>query len=79
VIVVVVMVAVVVDLYGNLISFPISVRRMIQVSGSGSGLITEVKQLLNNSYWANGWLFLKIVAIHGWYIIVRVCYRKGNV
>jgi len=30
------------DLYGNLITFPISVRRMIQVSGSGSGLVTEV-------------------------------------
>jgi hypothetical protein len=67
------------DLYGNLITFPISVRRMIQVSGSGSGLVTEVKQLLNNSYWANAWLFLKMVAIHGWYIIVRVWYRKRNV
>jgi len=67
------------DLYGNLITFPISVRRMIQVSGSGSGLVTEVKQLLNNSYWANACLFLNMVAIHGWYIIVRVRYRKKNV
>ncbi|KAH3693857.1 hypothetical protein DPMN_081296 [Dreissena polymorpha] len=38
----------------------ISVRKIIAISASGSGLVQAIRQLLRHSSWVNAWLFLRL-------------------
>ncbi|KAH3770083.1 hypothetical protein DPMN_171363 [Dreissena polymorpha] len=45
--------------FGDVTVSPISVRKIIAISGSRSGLVQAIRQLIRHSSWANAWLFLR--------------------
>lgn len=54
----------------------VSVRAIIRASGSGSGLMAEVKRVLGgNTKWINAWLEL-VAGRHGWYTIKNIFWKK---
>ena len=53
----------------------VSVRAIIRASGSGSGLMAEVKRVLGgNTKWINAWLEL-VAGRHGWYAIKNILWK----
>ena len=54
---------------------PVSVRRLIRVSGRGSGLIIEVRRILRSPNWCNAWLFLSEIE-NRWFELRKIWYRK---
>lgn len=53
----------------------ISVRRLIRQCGSSSGLIIELKRIINTSRWHNAWLKLYFLGL-GWFRIQNIFWRK---
>ena len=56
---------------------PVSVRRLIRVSGRASGLIIKIKRILRSLNWCNHWLFLSVIKDR-WFEMRKILYRKKN-
>ncbi|KAH3715805.1 hypothetical protein DPMN_058518 [Dreissena polymorpha] len=55
---------------------PISVRKINAISGSGSGLVQAIRQLIRLSSWVNAWFFLRLATICGWYTVEGIWSRR---
>lgn len=64
------------DRFRNITVSPISVRRIIRIAGSGSGLVQAIRNVIQITSWANAWLFLQLDTFCGWYTIKRIWYRR---
>ncbi len=53
----------------------ISVRRLIKELGPSSGLILEIKRLINSNRWHHAWLELYAIGL-GWFRINNIFWRK---
>ena len=53
----------------------ISVRRLIKEFGPSSGLILELRRLINNNRWHHAWLELYAIGL-GWFQIKNIFWRK---
>jgi len=62
--------------FGDVTVSPISVRKIIALSGSGSGLVQAIRQLIRHSSWVNAWLFLRLATLCGWYTVKGIWYRR---
>ncbi|KAH3741700.1 hypothetical protein DPMN_048425 [Dreissena polymorpha] len=62
--------------FGDVTVSPISVRKIIALSGSGSGLVQAIRQLIRHSSWVNAWLFLRLATLCGWYTVEGIWYRR---
>ena len=55
----------------------VNMQRIIQNAGSFSGLVLELKRIINNHRWNRAWLDL-IVLWRGWYIITSIFWKTKN-
>lgn len=62
--------------FSNVPVSPISVRKILKIAGSYSGLVLEVKKIIPYPYWVNAWLFLRLDSFCGWYVIERIWYKR---
>ena len=53
----------------------VSVRRIILMKGKGSGVVNEIKQLINSVNWANAWIKVRFTGL-GWFTIECIYWRK---
>ena len=49
----------------------VSVKRMIRLFGSFNGVMTELKQIVNDNYWNIAWVMLALYRL-GWFIIENI-------
>lgn len=59
----------------NIVLSPVSVRRLIRIARSASGLFIEIKKIIGSNVWHHGWLFLRELE-NRWYEIVDVRFNK---
>ena len=52
----------------------VNMQRIIRNAGSFSGLVIDMKKILNSEKWNRAWLDL-ILLSHGWYIIINVWWK----
>ena len=55
----------------------VNMQRIIQNAGSFSGLVLELKRIINNHRWNKAWFDL-IVLLHGRYIITNIFWKIKN-
>ena len=55
----------------------INMQQIIRNAGSFSGLVLELKRIINNHRWNKAWLDL-IVLSHVWYIITNIFWKTKN-
>ena len=53
----------------------VSVMSLIRKSGSCSGVVLELKRILNFSRWNSAWLVL-LLCPHSWFVILSIFWRK---
>ena len=53
----------------------VSVQRMIRLFGSFSGVMTELKQIINDKHWNTAWVMLAFYRL-GWFIIENIFWKK---
>ena len=54
---------------------PVSVRRLLQAAGPKSGIIDEIKSIIQEPRWLNAWLHLQEVE-YRWFEILSIWWRK---
>ena len=53
----------------------VSVQRLIKCFGSFSGVILELKGIINSSKWNHDWVGL-LSDVHSWFIVTNIFWRK---
>ena len=53
----------------------VSVQRLIKHFGSYSGVILELKIIINSSKWNHAWVVL-LPDVHSWFIVTNIFWRK---
>ena len=53
----------------------VNMQRIIKKAGSFSGLVIELKKILNSSNWNTAWLDLRLLS-YGWYLIENIMWKK---
>ena len=55
----------------------VDMQRIIRSTGSFSGLVINLKKILNKERWNKAWIELFLLS-YGWYVTKNVCWRTKN-